>query len=95
MAVATQTLARLKITTQSGETHEIEAPLDLMASEFVEELRQALQLPATNADNRAIVWQLDNKNTGNRLDGEKTLEENGVRDGHELRLWRVVIAGGR
>ncbi len=94
MAQATHALVRLTIITQNDEVHEIETPLDLRASEFVDELRQALGLATNDAEGRPIAWQLDNKDTGKRLIGDKTLEQNGVENGHRLNLWRTIVAGG-
>lgn len=94
MPDAIATLARITIITQGDEQHEIEAPLDLKTTDFLEELRVALKLASTDAEGRPISWRLDNKDTGRTLANDKSLEQNGVCDGHRLNLIRAVVAGG-
>ena len=48
----------------------------------------------TDAENNSISWRLDNKDSGRTLVGDKTLEENGVLNGHRLTLIRSTVAGG-
>jgi hypothetical protein len=84
---------RVKIGTPGGEEYEVEAALDLRAADFINELTLALNLPRTDAEGRPVSWRLDNKDTGRTLDGQRTLENNGVRGGHRLSLIRQVVAG--
>jgi uncharacterized ubiquitin-like protein YukD len=93
-AVSTS-LVRITIITQGDEQHVIEAPLDLRANEFIDELKGALKLASTDAQGQPISWRLDNKDTGQTLVGEQTLEQNGVCEGHRLNLFRSVVAGSR
>jgi uncharacterized ubiquitin-like protein YukD len=92
-APADSKLAKVKVVLQGGDEHDIETPLDIKASEFIDELVIALKLPRTDAEHNPIVWRMDNKDTGRTLEGEKSLADNGVREGHMLRLIRSVTAG--
>ena len=92
MATATETV-KLKILTQGGDEHDIETPLDIKTSEFAEELVLALKLPTTDAEGNAVVWRIDDKDTGKTLEAAKTLEQNGVKGEHRLSLIREVVAG--
>lgn len=85
--------AKLKVKTIGGDEHDIETPLDIRTEDFVRELAIALSLPMTDAGNHPIDWQVDDKDTGSRLDYDRTLEDNGVRDGHRLILIRQTTAG--
>lgn len=88
-------MAEIKLTiyTQGGDVHDIEAPADIRATDLVKDLAEQLQLPATDAEGNAVSWRLDNKDRGNTLDLERTLEQNGVQAGHRLSLIRQVTAG--
>jgi hypothetical protein len=95
MRNAIASLALIKVNTQGGEEHDIETPLDIRTSDFLDELRPALKLAANDAEGRTISWRLDNKDTGQTLVGNLTLEENDVRPGHRLNLIRSVVAGAQ
>jgi hypothetical protein len=84
---------KVKVMTMGGDEKEIETPLDIKTQDFIKELVIALKLPLMDAENHQISWRVDNKDTGTTLDGEKTLDENGVRDGHHLNLIRATVAG--
>jgi len=84
---------KVKVATMDGEKREIETPPDIKVDEFIKELAIALSLPVTDANNSPVVWRMDNKDTGRTLDNSKTLDENGVRDGHTLTLLRSTVAG--
>lgn len=84
---------KVKIFTQGGDEHEIETPLDIKAEDFIKELVTALKLPTTDAENNAISWRVDDKDTGKTLEPQKTLEQNGVMGGHRMSLIRQVVAG--
>jgi ubiquitin-protein ligase len=84
---------KLRVYTQGGEPIDIESPSDMHTEEFVNELAAALDLPARDAQGHAISWRLDNKDTGRTLDPARSLEANGVREGHRLSLIREVTAG--
>jgi ubiquitin-protein ligase len=86
-------LTKVRIFTQGGDEHDIETPLDIRVTEFIDELALALNLPKTDAESRPVSWRMDNKDTGRTLEGERTLEENGVRHNHRLSLLRQVVAG--
>ena len=87
--------ATITILTQGGDQHEIETPLDIKTEDFLKELATALQLPMTDAEGHQVAWRLDNKDAGNTLANDQTLEQNGVREGHKLALIRQVTAGSR
>ena len=84
---------RITVVTMAGEEREIEAPPDIPVSEFITELVSALSLPRTDAEGNAISWRLDNRDTGQTMEGEKTLGENGVRGGHRVSMIRQTVAG--
>lgn len=83
----------LKISTQGGDEHDIEAPPDISVADFLIELTTALDLPATDSESNLISWRLDNKDLGRTMDPNKSLADNGVRDQHRLSLLRQVTAG--
>lgn len=84
---------KLTIYTQGGESHDIEAPPDIRASDLVKELAEQLSLPSTDAEGRAVAWRMDDKDTGTTLNLDTTLEQNGVLAGHRLSIIRQVTAG--
>ena len=84
---------KVKVTTMGGEEKDIETPTDIKADEFIKELVTALSLPVTDAEGNPVSWRIDDKDTGRTLDGSKTLDENGVKDGHRLSLIRATTAG--
>lgn len=87
-------LVKVKVITMGGDEKEIETPLDIKADEFIRELVIALGLPVTDAEGNQVSWRIDDKDTGRTVDGQKSLDENGVREGHRLSLIRATIAGG-
>ncbi|MFP5265379.1 MAG: EsaB/YukD family protein [Blastocatellia bacterium] len=84
---------KLKVITIGGDEHDIESPPDIKAEDFIKDLIAALGLPVRDADYNPIVWRIDDKNISKTLEGDKTLEENGVRDSHTLILLRATVAG--
>lgn len=87
--------AEIKVTviTMGGEKHEVEVPPDIRAEDFIKELITALKLPVNDAEGHPISWRIDNKDTGRTLEGGKTMDENGVKEGHQLILIRATTAG--
>ena len=87
--------AEIKVTviTIGGEKHEVEVPLDIRAEDFTKELIAALKLGVTDAEGHPISWRIDDKDTGRTLEGSKTMDENGVKEGHQLILLRNTTAG--
>ena len=88
-------MADIKVTviTIDGEKPEVEVPPDMRADDFVKELVSALKLPVTDAEGNPVVWRLDNKDTGRTLDPSRSIEENNVREGQRLMLFRHMTAG--
>lgn len=84
---------KLKVVTMGGDEHEIESPSDIKAEDFIKDLIAALGLPVRDADYNPIVWRIDDKNINKTLEGDKSLEENGVRSNHTLILVRATVAG--
>jgi len=84
---------RITIYTQGGDTHDIEAPTDILASDLIKDLAEQLHFPTRDAEGNPISWRLDNKNTGRTVDLERSLEQNGIQGGHRLLLMRQVTAG--
>ena len=62
-------------------------------ADFISELAVALNLPKIDAEGHPIAWRLDSKDTGRTLEPDRTLGQNGVREGHLLLLTRGVVAG--
>lgn len=73
---------------QGGSAHRIETPLDILASDLINELIIALRLPLKDAKGNRISWQLDNLSKGTTFDGSKTLEENSTSKGDMILLMR-------
>jgi hypothetical protein len=84
---------KVRVHTQGGDEHPIEAPPDIKVEDFIQELVSGLNLPKVDAEGHAVVWNIDDKSTGKTLKYEKTLEESGVRGGHDLYIRREVVAG--
>ena len=84
---------KVSVITLAGETHEVEVPPDIRAEDFIKELISVLKLPVTDAEGHSISWRIDNKDTGRTLEGGRTMDENGVKDGHRLVLIRETVAG--
>lgn len=77
---------RPKLLTLRGDEYNIETPLVIRASEFLDEVVTALKLPKIDAAGFSIRWYILNKATGKMLEGDKTLEANGVQGSHHLLL---------
>ncbi|MCA9070958.1 MAG: hypothetical protein KDA84_18655 [Planctomycetaceae bacterium] len=88
-----ENLLNLTVHTAGGEAKTLEAPADMLGSDFVADLITMLQQPTYNSDNQLINWRVDNKETGLTLVPDKTLGENNVQDGHHLTLTRDAIPG--
>ena len=88
-------MADIKVTvvTIGGESHDVEVPPDIRTDDFIKELIAALKLPLTDAEGHAINWRLDNKETGRTLEASRTIDENNVKEGNRLMLFRQTIAG--
>jgi hypothetical protein len=84
---------KIRVHTQGGESHSIQAPTDMRAKDFLSELIGELNLPMQDAENHQVSWALDDKNTGRTLSDDRSLGENGVKEGHDLHLRREVVAG--
>jgi WXG100 protein secretion system (Wss), protein YukD len=84
---------KIRVHTQGGESHSIQTPADMKSADFLTELVGELSLPTQDAEGHQVSWVLDDKNTGKTLTDERTLGENGVKEGHDLHLRREVVAG--
>ena len=84
---------KIRIHTQGGESHSIQTPADMRAKDFLTELVGELDLPTQDAEGHRVSWVLDDKNTSKTLSDERSLGENGVKEGHDLYLRREVVAG--
>jgi len=85
---------KIRVHTQGGESHSIQTPTDMRTKDFLSELIGELNLPMQDAENHQVSWVLDDKNIGRTLSDDRTLGENGVKEGHDLHLRREVVAGG-
>jgi hypothetical protein len=74
----------LKVRTDDGRTHQVEAPSDMPANEFLKEL--ILGIFPADGNLQAKDWSLVDQDTGQALQLEKTLNENGEREGQVLLL---------
>ena len=70
----------IHVYTPDGTGWPVQAPPYLKTDQFLRELIVGLGLPAGGH------WGLHDQEIDRTLDGSKTLEENGVREGHHLRL---------
>ncbi len=77
--------------TQSKKTT-VELPRNIPMSRLLPALATRMQLPLQQ-DGRSMVYQLDHRRTGRRLDDEDTLESAGVQEDDLLGLLPEVIAG--
>jgi len=84
---------KIRVHTQGGESHSIQTPVDMKSADFLAELVGELSLPTQDAEGHQVSWVLDDKNTGKTLSDERTLGDNGVKEGHDLHLRREVVAG--
>lgn len=84
---------KIHVHTQGGDSHPIEAPPDIGTEDFIRELISGLNLPMRDAENNPISWTIDDKDVGRTLDPTRSLDANGVREGHHLYLRRQVTAG--
>lgn len=86
---------KVRVHIPGGDEHPIEAPPDIKVEDFIQELVSGLNLAKVDAEGHPVSWSIDDKNTGKTLNYQKTLEESGVRGGHELYVRREVVAGSR
>lgn len=84
---------KIRVHTQGGESHSIQTPVDMKSADFLAELVGELSLPTQDAEGHQVSWVLDDKNTGKTLSDERSLGDNGVKEGHDLHLRREVVAG--
>ena len=78
----------------SGESHQIEAPDDILVRDLIKELVIALNLPKTGTDGKRLDYRLDDKDLGRQLIGSETLSAANVRNGHTLILTYSAASGG-
>lgn len=71
---------KIHVHAPDGTSTSAEAPPNYKTDQFLKEIVSALGLPAT-AD-----WSVHDADINRNLDKDKTLEENGVREGHHLHL---------
>ena len=83
----------VRLLTMGGDECDIETPIDIKVKDFMLEVVIALQLPLADAGNNSINWRIDSKDLGRTLDSDRTLEQNGVFNGHRLLLIRQTLAG--
>jgi hypothetical protein len=74
----------LHVHTPDGKTS-VEAPPDVKAGKFLDDLREPLHLRSKDAEGRRIQWHIHDRE-GKRLDPKRTLGDNGVGEGHDLFL---------
>lgn len=78
---------------RKGERHDIEAPLCMLASEFLAELLIAFDIPRSDSGGHPLNWRIDNRTRGRSLDPNRTLEENELEELAVLRLVCAIVAG--
>lgn len=84
----------VSVTTLGGADHLLEIPVDITVKDLIRELVVILKLPTIDAEDHRIPWRLDDRDLAKTLDDERTLENQGVSDGHRLLLIRATVAGG-
>src|SRR5262245_13929780 len=77
---------KMTVRTETGKSHPVEAPPEIKAQELIDELLKAFELPRIDAKGNRIQWTLVDKDTGRTVDPQKSLEQNGIRNGHILYL---------
>jgi hypothetical protein len=77
----------LHVHTPDGERTSVEAPPDVKAGKFLDDLREPLHL------GRHVQWHIHDRED-RRLDPNKSLGDNGVREGHDLYFREDSRQGG-
>lgn len=77
---------KVNILTTGGEEHDVEAPSDMAVTDFVFELLIALNLPRVDHTGAPLSWRLRYRDTGQLIGNSRSLEQNGIREGHRLSL---------
>jgi hypothetical protein len=72
----------IQVHTPDGKTS-VEAPPDANTGKFLDDLRVPLHLASKDAEGRRIHWHIYNRDD-RKLDPNRTLDENGVGEGHDL-----------
>jgi hypothetical protein len=83
----------VEIHTQEGNIYPVQVAPDTQVEELFHDIIDYLSLPRRDAEGETISWSLYNKETGKVLQEGRTVEECGVRDGHQLKLQRKTVAG--
>lgn len=73
----------LHVHAPDGEKTTVEAPPDIKAGKFLDDLREPLRLRAKDAEGHRIQWHIYDREE-RKLDPNRTLDENGVRENHDL-----------
>jgi hypothetical protein len=71
----------------------VEVPDNVPMNRLIPALVTRLGLP-TEQEGQPVTYRLDDRQTGERIDDEQTLEEAGVQNGAVLALFPEVTAGG-
>jgi len=85
----------VEIHTQEGNIYPVQVAPDTQVEELFHDIIDYLNLPRRDAEGETISWSLYNKETGRVLQEGRSVEECGVRDGHQLKLQRKTVAGCR
>ncbi len=67
----------------NGENVEIEVPEEMIVEDALEQLVEAQIVPALDATE---VWQVSFKETGKVVDIERSMAQNGIKDGTAIRV---------
>lgn len=76
----------IHVRVNDGNRQKVTVPSEMMASQFLNELLDGLNLPRTNGNGHRLNWILSDNTTGQRLELNRTLLDNGVQGGEELTL---------
>jgi hypothetical protein len=76
----------IRIDARNHKEEEVTLPCNMKIAELLPEVVTALNLPTVDENGRPLDWRLSDKKTGRPLDPEKTLQENGIQPGDELKL---------
>jgi len=77
---------QITIRTEGGNSDTVNAPQEMQSGEFIADLIPGLKLPLADPQGNRIPWILVDKGSGRSVDPEKSLHENGIRNGHVLYL---------
>jgi hypothetical protein len=80
---------KLHLFSPSGGSHSMDAPASFKVSELLETAIRVFALATSDPKGAPVVWTLYDRDAGGVLDPERSLEENGVRNEHQLDIREI------